>query len=414
MALALTFGRLPKQAKQASQAFQSPIQTPTQLPYPPPETPTPAGPLATPTVAPTSIPRCTFVARPAPAASATPLEAYRFSEPQVVLTHTSAIGIAGWLPDGQRLLITRRIPGQSREYVEVFNTRTGELQRYGERHSLPGKPVWLAAHQAVAFADVGPDKQVVLRISQGKAESVQTPVSGLTGSFLGVSPDDGQLVFFTQASQNRPEVLDLAQPQRAILPAVLPLMRWSPYRISWHPQGHQIAFYNETGFYLADLPSGRVCEVDLGFEESEARYGKRWAFYAQWSPNGRYLAMLTTVGNLPIRFSDLIILNTLTGEQRLIPPFVYINPGEHYVQDIAWAPNSQVLAVLATVEYRDGTTWEGLYLVDSVTGRTKAMLPRMVFPAGDAGWNLSWSPNGKFLAVTCLYGPLCLIETTSP
>ena len=41
VALALTFGELQKEAKPASQAFQSPIQTPTQLPYPPPETPTP-------------------------------------------------------------------------------------------------------------------------------------------------------------------------------------------------------------------------------------------------------------------------------------------------------------------------------------------------------------------------------------
>ena len=88
VALALTFGGLQKRAKQTSQVFQSPIKTPTQPPYPPPATPTPASPPATPTVAPTPIPRCTFAARPAPAEPATPLEAYQFSEPRVVLTHT--------------------------------------------------------------------------------------------------------------------------------------------------------------------------------------------------------------------------------------------------------------------------------------------------------------------------------------
>jgi len=413
VALALTFGGLPRQAKPASQAFQSPIQTPTQPPYPPPETPTPPGPPATPTVPPTPIPRCTFAARPAPAEPAPPLEAYQFSEPRVVLTHTSAIGIAGWLPDGQRLLVTRLIPGQSREYVEVFNTRTGELQRYGERHSLPGKPVWLAAHQAVAFADVAPDKQVVLRISWGEGAAVETPVSGLAASFLGASPDGRQVVFFTQAAPNRPEALDIAQAQRVTLPVTLPP---TPYRISWHPQGDQIAFYNETGFYLADLPSGRICEVDLGFEESEARYGKRWAFYAQWSPNGRYLAMLTTVGNLPVKFSDLTILDTTAGELHSIHPDQYINPGQYYVTDMAWAPNSQLIAIRAAVEMREGVMYEGLYLVEVASGRDIRMLPEALFTGGDAGWNLAWSRNGQQMAANCPTaneGRLCMIAVTT-
>ncbi len=382
------------------------------LPNPPSVTPMLPGPPATPPVAPTPVSRCTFVARPAPVEPRPLIEAYQFSEPRVVLTHTSAIGIAGWLPDGQRLLITRLIPGQPREYIEIFNTRTGELQRYGERHSLPGKPVWLAAHQAVAFADVGPDKQVVLRISRGETATVETTISDLTGSFWGVSPDGRQLAFFTQASQDRPEVFDLAQPQRATLPAALPLMRWSPYRISWHPQGHQIAFYNETGFYLADLPLGRICKVDLGVEESEARYGKRWAFYAQWAPSGRYLSMLTTIGDPPVKFSGLTILDTITGELHHVHPKQYIEPGQYYVMDMAWAPNSQIIAVQAAVELRERVLYAGLYLVEVATGRDMRVLPEALFTGGDAGWNLAWSPNGQRMAVNCPTaneGRLCMI-----
>lgn len=415
-ALALTFGGLPKEAKPASQAFQSPIETPTPPPYPPPRTPTPSGPAATPTFFPTPIPPCTFAGQPVPAEPSPPFEAYQFSEPRVVLTHPSAIGIAGWLPDGQRLLITRFIPGQPREYIEIFNTRTGELQRYGERHSLPGKPVWLAAHQAVAFADVGSDKQVVLRISRGETATVETPISDLTGSFLGVSPDGRQLVFFTQASQDRPEVFDLAQPQRATLPAALPLMRWSPYRISWHPQGHQIAFYNETGFYLANLPLGRICKIDLGVEESEARYGKRWAFYAQWAPNGRYLSMLTTIGDPPVKFSDLTILDTITGKLHSVHPKQYIESGQYYVMDMAWAPNSQIMAIQAAVEVREGVLYAGLYLLEVATGRDVRVLPEALFTGGDAGWNLAWSPNGQQMAVNCPTaneGRLCMIAVTA-
>ncbi len=392
VALALAFGELRRDVKPASQAFQSPIETPTQPPYPPPATPAPPGPPATPTLAPTPIPRCTFAARPAPAEPGVSREAYQFSEPRVVLTHTSAIGIAGWLPDGQHLLITRLIPNQSREYIEVFNLHTGELQRYGERHSLPGQPVWLAAHQAVAFADVAPDKQVVLRISRREAAAVETPVAGLAASFLAVSPDGRQVVFFTHAAPNRPETLDPAQPQRATLPMTLPQ---TSYRISWHPQGHQIAFYNETGFYLADLPSGRICEVDLGFEESEARYGKRWTFHAQWSPNGRYLAALTTIGNPPVHFIDLTLIDTSTGERR------HFDLGLQYLYAIAWAPNSHDLLVVAESGTNDsGLVLHGLYVVNAATGDVRQMLADYQF-VGTGAWGIAWSPTGQAIALAC-------------
>ncbi|MEM4414157.1 MAG: hypothetical protein QXD59_07765 [Candidatus Caldarchaeum sp.] len=320
------------------------------------------------------------------------MEAYQFSEPRVVLTHTSAIGIASWLPDGQRLLITRLLPGQPKESIETFNVRSGELQRYGERHSLPGKPVWLAAHQAVAFADVASDQQVVLRISRGEMGSVETPVSGLAASFLAASPDGRQVVFFTQAAPNRPETLDPAQSQRTTLPVTLPLMS---YRISWHPQGHQIAFYNETGFYLADLPSGRICEVDLGFEESEARYGKRWTFYAQWSSNGRYLAALTTIGPPPVHFIDLTLIDTSTEERR------HLDLGLQYLYAIAWAPNSHDLLVVAEKGTNDsGLVLHGLYLVNPATGDVRQMLADYQFVSTGA-WGIAWSPTSQAIALAC-------------
>jgi len=59
----------------------------------------------------------------------------------VVLTHTSAVGIAGWLPDGERLLITRDIPGTNRQSIETFNTRTGEIQIYAQREGANGKGI---------------------------------------------------------------------------------------------------------------------------------------------------------------------------------------------------------------------------------------------------------------------------------
>jgi len=400
--LAMTLDQLQEGAQPGFQAFQSPLETPTLPPYPLP---------ATPTVVPMPVPPCLFAGQPVPAEPGPPLETYRFSEPRVVLTHPSAIGIAGWLPDGQRLLITRLIPGQSREHVEVFDTHSGELQRYGERHSLPGKPVWLAAHQAVAFADVAPDNQVVLRISRGEAAPVETPVSGLAASFLEASPDGRRVVFFTV--QDRPEAYDGAHTQRQTLPFALPLTPWQKlsalgqlfgpelYRAAWHPNGNQIAFYNDTGFYLADLPSGQICELDLGFEKSEARYGKRWAFDVQWSPNGRYLAMLTTVGDSPVGFSDLTILDTLTGKLRSMHPERYIEPGRYYVTDLSWAPNSHDMAILVTVKVDEmGASFDELYLTDITSGEFRPLVSSWDF-GGPWGGSLSWSYDGLKLAALC-------------
>jgi len=341
----------------------------------------------------------------------------------VVLTHTSAIGIAGWLPDGQRLLITRRIPGQPREYVETFNVQTGELQRYGERRSFDAKPIWLTAERAVAFADVSPDKQVVLRISRGESAPVEKAITGLAAPYLAASPDGRRVVFFTKAAQNRPEAFDVAQVQQQTFPFTLPLTPWQelpalgqqvgpePYRAIWHPDGNQVAFYNDTGFYLADLATGQICEVDLGPHVD----GKRWTFHAQWSPNGRYLAALTTVGDPPVGFVDLSILDMTTGELRSMHPEVYINPGQYYVSEIAWASNSQIVGILAAVEEKEGNLPMGLYLIQVATGQDRRMLPQLVFGGGDAGWNLAWSSDGRQMIVNCPTrneGRLCLVAVT--
>jgi len=403
VALALTFGGLRRDVKPVSQAFQSPIETPTQPPYPPPATPTLPGPPATPTVAPTPVPRCTFAARPVPAEPAPPLEAYQFSEPRVVLTHTSAIGIAGWLPDGQRLLITRRIPGQPREYVETFNVQTGELQRYGERHSFDAKPVWLRAEQAAAFADVSPDKGKVLRISRGEGIPVEEAATELAAPYLAASPDGQRVVFFTKAAQTRPEALDVAQAQRQLLSFTLPWPSWrdlpvlgqqvgpEPYRAAWHPDGNRVAFYNDTGFYLADLVTGQICEVDLGPHLD----GKRWTFHVQWSPNGRYLAALTTVGDPAVGFSDLTLIDTNTGERR------HLDLGLQYLYAATWAPNSRDLLVVAqkgTTE--SGLGLHGLYVVTAATGDAREILAGHQFIVTGA-WGVEWSPNGQTIALAC-------------
>jgi Tol biopolymer transport system component len=301
--------------------------------------------------------------------------------------------------------------------------QTGELQPYGERHSFDAKPVWLAAKQTVAFTDLA-QRDIVLRINREGGVPVSEAATGLMAPYLAVSPGGQKVLFFTQAMQMRPEVFDVVQAQRLSLSFTLPWSSWQdlralgqqfgpePYRANWHPLGNQVAFYNDTGFYLVDLPSGQICEVDLGFEEGETRYGKRWTFDVQWSPNGRYLAALTTVGDPPVHFVDLTLIDTNTGERRRL------DLGLQYLYTIAWAPNSYDLLIVAEKSSNEsGLVLHGLYVVNVITGDERQMLADYQFVSTGA-WGVAWSPTGQEIALACpvvapeeqlMEGRLCII-----
>ncbi len=415
VALALTFGGLQRGAKPASQAFQSPIETPTQPPYPPPATPTPPGPPATPTVAPTPVPRCTFAARPASAEPGIPLQAYHFSEPQVVLTHTGAIGIASWLPDSQQLLITRDIPGTNRNSIDIFNVRTGELSTYAERDGDNGKPVWLQALRAVAYATFA-EQHLELWISHGDPQQVERVVPDVWGLSLAVEPDGRHLWYFSRSNVDRPQRLNAETGAIQALPLDLAPLRYPKYpepwqgvgrqsifKMAWQPGGSQVVLYAQPWTFLLDTRTTQVCELDLGQAREEGIDIPLWALEAQWSPNGCYLAFITTDStSAPIRRMELTILDMETGERRTLSPGSDIEPGRHYVHDIAWAPNGQQLMLLVPTETIQGRPIQKLYLVDAQTGNSQQVLPDHIFGGGAIeGWQLAWSPNGQTLAVKC-------------
>ncbi len=432
MILALTFGGLQRGAKLASQAFQSPIETPTQPPYPPPATPTPPGPPATPTVAPTRVPRCTFAARPVPAEPGPSLDAYHFSEPQVVLTHTSAIGIAGWPPDNQRLLITRDVPGTNRQAIEAFNVRTGEVRVYAQREGANGKPLWLSGLDGVAYSTlVG--RQHELWISWGdpaQAEQIAPNVEGLS---LAVDPAGQRLLYFPSPASRQPRLLDVASRVEQAMSLdvaqwrypkypepVQSMLRLSVFRIAWHPDGSQLVFYTQPWTFLFDMRTNEVCEIDLG--QSGPENMPIWALEAKWSPNGRYLALITT-GTFPgqasgtgaaILYTDLTILDVRTGNLRTLQPAPDINGAQHYVTDMSWAPDSHHLAVLGVVRITEnGSEKEGIFIVDVTTGEFRRVLSEYDFGGGSWGWQLAWNPSGAQLAVNCPTpeeGRLCIVR----
>jgi hypothetical protein len=337
------------------------------------------------------------------------LEDYVFGPPQVVLTYTSGIGIANWLPDSESLLIARVIPNTPRETIDTFNVRTAELRQYGERISGDIKPIWLDTPHKVAFADLS-DQQYDLWISgygnararQPVFRNVEYPLAGGGNTVVIVPRHQRQLVLIDSAGQVRgPLPIDLAAYGFA------PDNTLTYFRVAWSPVGTRLAIYDVHLFVMVNVQTGQVQELDLG---DRPEYGKLWAFHARWSPDGRYLALLTVAG-LPIfRFVDLAILDTTTGTLQKV------DLGLRYATEVAWAPNSRHLAVRAVVFQQEGRNREGLYLVDVVTGATRRMLQDALFGGSHTWtWNLDWSPDGNTIVTGCAVvteGRLCLIPVT--
>jgi dipeptidyl aminopeptidase/acylaminoacyl peptidase len=375
--------------------------------YPPPGTPQGYPPPeyvpVTATPDPNHPPECQFPGGASPEVSGPALEDYVFSEPQVVLTHTEGIRIASWLPDNQRLLITRVIPGQPNETIETFNVQTSELTLFGTRHALDGyNPIWLEDEQAVLFQAWQADGTVTLQKIQTSNENPETLAIDLDYSEISVSPNEQNIVFFTNSQKTSPNFSNLDVSQISTSPIQLPATYGretgrhvhSYFQSTWAPDGSRIAFYRNHGLFLANPSNGEVCEVSFNDPMT-------WAYFARWSSDGRFLAMITTTSlSTPLQSTELTVLDTVTGEIRILQVVPDAKPGQHYVRDINWLPNSYDLLLLGRVRYEEGHGFDNLYLVDVGNGEYLNLFPTKEFH-GIPGTTLVISPNGEQAAVWC-------------
>jgi len=335
------------------------------------------------------------------------LDKYVFSEPQVTLTHTDAIEVVGWLPDGERLLIIRRIPKTSRETIELYNTTTGESQWYAERLSLSSKPIWLAAQQAVAFMDATREEGWTLRLSYGEKQPVETLHAHLASPYLAADPAGQQVSILLRDQGARPAMVSLPEKATRSLDVRLAVKSWlttpdapigfeETYQLTWSPKGKWLACHSMDGFYLLEVATGQICLVDLGDCPLGGPPGKCWALDAQWSPDERYLAMLTMAGKLPVDFIGLTLLDTHTGEYRRF------DLGLQVLYTITWAPNSRDLLVVAKAGTDEkGIHRDSLYILDANVGNTRQILIDQRF-IGTGSWGVAWSPNGQTIALVRL------------
>ena len=399
------------------QAAGSPLPTPTAVRSPTPSrSPSPTarqpGPPASPTPVATQVgqrvPFCAFPGGEPPERGGPGLDKYDFSEPRVVLTSTGSIAIAEWLPDNNRLLVTNSYPYTYHERIETVDIRTGEIQLYAERDHHANKPVWLSAIRGVAYYGIIDNVRLALSVSRGQPSDTETLAvvegyaSGL-GAELPVEPGGRYLMYLVDRVGGRPQVWDSVG--RATQAAAFAVAEWRdfPYpeyiqraRPRWSPNGAQLAVAVYPFLFLVEPGPQRVCEVSLGSVAGVPRS----TVNSSWSPNGRYLAMITTA-TLPgelVRSTSLGVLDVLTGEQRQI--VLPSNLGN--IADISWGPNSRHLLALIQAARQQERSDHKLFLVDAVTGDVRAMLPKRAFGGGSNwGEQMTWSPNGQTIALKC-------------
>lgn len=366
----------------------------------------PPGPQATvmPTaVMPTPAPQCGFDPAAAPLQPGPSLDGFSFSAPRAVLDSVAPLAVAEWLPGGRSLLITHVItPDSPSEYVETVDASTGALQRYALRHRtdvpFASRPVWLEPRQTTLQTD-----QAGGQLNLYAGQPIKGAVAAdLASPYIAISADDHYLVYLPRSSQGEPySMLDLGdkRPLGFTLPvrpqydvaATGPVTQVMPYRATWHPDGKRIAFYNNLGLFLADRDTGQVCRINLGAGPDGQ---PRWALDARFSPDGRLLALITTVGLPVVPFMDLTLLDLQTGAVR------HVDLGVTYVYSLAWAGDGRDLLAGAETG-RDATGVRfGLFLVDAVTGDSR-QVPAGSPSVGRVDLGLAWAPESGQVAYAC-------------
>ena len=352
------------------------------------------------------LPLCQFNEKSALEITMASLDDYVFSDPQIVHMSPGNIGLVDWLPDNQLVLLTRDDTDQNLQTIELFNPQNGESQIYAERRNVPAPPIWLPELRAVAYSEMkvlDATKQPVvftrqLWISQGDGNKAQLIADNVSSFYLAVDPDTNQIAYLTDRQLSLQNVeLNITytvdfDPNKWKFSKESDRTQPLYYEMAWKPGSMQIAFYNANSFLLLDVNTGEACEVDLD----------GWASVARWSPDGRFLAVVRTNSPLPVKYSDLAVLDVTTGKFYTLQIAPESN-GQHYVTDIAWAPDSRRL--IAIGEVRENSQSEkqnrGLYFVDFASGQSIRLSLEQSFGGGWWGSNMVWSSDGSKLLVAC-------------
>lgn len=403
--------------------------------------------VAQPTAAPVGVPppACTFPLAQITTVESTP-ENYTFSEPRIVLTAPKGnlYSIVEWLPDNQLVLITERLFNNTlnsendKQSIMLYSLETNKSNVYAVRHYLEDPPAWQEGANAVVYPNMnflGFDQNThalkftrQVWVSDGEPNTAQMLADNLPQFPISTKPDGSETLYFSDKQISKLDdslkelpstpfdrtQWDYATNQRSNVPL--------SFVMTWQPGTSLVFLYSDGGrggggyTYILNSDTGQVCELKFG----------GWAFVAHWSSDGRYLAIARAQENFPINFSDLTVLDSLTGNLYTTGVVPQETKGKHYVVDFVWAPDNHHLLAIGKVppfqlpsQADINNELRGLYLVDFISGQSVRLLPTDSFYADWFKSNLAWSLDGSKLLIRCpaVVDQICLIavhKTSQP
>lgn len=392
------------------------------------------------------LPICTFPLQQTVTVES-PSEKYTFAEPKVVFTDELQPEIVDWLPDSQNVIIMPKtlidlgINGYQ-ETIEMFNPETPKTQIYAIRRDGQGIPAWNPELNAIVYPDtkiIVNDTDILksqffsqLKISYGNPDETQLLADDFLSHSITVKPDGSQIVYYkddkgladkffsrmiSDGSLQTEKLLsvNLAQDE---------MYSVNTYETVWRLGTSQMLFYSNVS------PTDQTILFDVNYGQSCTISFNGWVYFARWSPNGRYLAVIKSTSSHTSLWADydLSVLDGLTGnfyqiDSKKVGPIEMKDCCRHIIGDFSWAPDSRHLIVKGTATFTGSSvpkSIDKLYLVDFISGDVVEIVPAHEFSIGWWGSGLAWSPDGLKLLASCPteeQGRLCLIavkRTTKP
>jgi len=328
------------------------------------------------------------------------LDQIHFGEPKMVLTDALGLRIVGWISDAEVLIRRDTQPGGNGSAIEVFNVETQEVRRLAEGR-IWGRPIWSSQEEAIAYLLYDEDRKMTSLVWQTPDGQPARVLEGAVQPIV-LSPDGrGAMAYSTATEDLRGKrfALQAGEDIRVDFARFAPPARnlgcgWK-YDTAVSPDGRWQVVYNCEHFLLVNSERGTIRKIDLGTEVIEGQF-PRWALDAQWSQDGRQLAVVYTFGDSLPRITGLLILDPWEERVRKIerPPGLLFS-------EVDWAPEGRHLLVSGLEVRGEGTFLSRMWLVDVKTGRIRDLDLFPVARNEDPRGGAAWSPDGKYLLFYC-------------